>query len=266
MDKNSINGYELTRQWFDYSFENPGKVSPTHTALYCWLVELNNRLGWKKHFGAPASYCMEAIGIKSYNTFHKTFLDLIEWGFVEVVQKSKNQYSANVIALSIFNKALDKALDKALQKHLTKQSESTCNIDKQVNKETKKPLNTPVHSDPVLKTDFIDSIIQVFKVVYPDYIITTPGKERSSAARLATLWKGLHPDIDSQQILESMRDFFTQCQGITNAWHRDNMSLTHIASKYNAIVRVLEKGGTKPDLKNMDYSQTLNTKHEIIDN
>ena len=47
----------------------------------------------------------------------------------ELIEKSKNQYSANIIALSKFNKASDeandKALDKALIKHSTKQSEST---------------------------------------------------------------------------------------------------------------------------------------------
>lgn len=143
-----MNGYSLTRTFFDWTFENLEKVTPTHVALYCWLVELNNRMGWKKNFSAPAGYCMEAIGVKSYNTFHKTFLDLIEWGFIEVVQKSRNQYTANIIALSNFDKANDKALDKALAGHVTKQSESTCkstcDIDKQ---ETNKPKTNKTESN-----------------------------------------------------------------------------------------------------------------------
>jgi hypothetical protein len=50
-----------------------------------------------------------------------------------MIEKSKNQYSSNIIALSNFNKALDKALDKALIKHTTKQRESIDSIDKQYN-------------------------------------------------------------------------------------------------------------------------------------
>ena len=42
-----------------------------------------------------------------------------------MVEKSKNQYSSNIIALSKICKANDKALDKAIIKHSTKQSEST---------------------------------------------------------------------------------------------------------------------------------------------
>jgi len=89
---------------------------------------------------------MEAVGIKSYNTYISTLKDLVKWGFVKMVERSKNQYSSNIIALSKFDKALDKALDKAFIKHTSKQSESTIqsiseSIDS-INKQlTIKPLN-----------------------------------------------------------------------------------------------------------------------------
>lgn len=138
-----MNSYELTRSFFDWCFENPEKVTPNHVAVYCFSVEHCNRLGWKKNFGLPTTMVMEAVGIKSYNTYIKTFNDLVKFGFIILVEKSRNQYSANIIALSKFNKALDKALDKALIKHSTKQppkqSESTIqsndSIDKQYNKQ-----------------------------------------------------------------------------------------------------------------------------------
>jgi hypothetical protein len=85
---------------------------------------------------------MEAVGIKSYNTFKKTLDDLVEWGFLKMIERSKNQYSANIIALSNFDKAPTKALDKALLKHGTKQSESTQQSTDSINKqETNKPFN-----------------------------------------------------------------------------------------------------------------------------
>jgi len=132
---NEISGYTLSRKWFDFCFENPEIINPNHSALYFFCIEHCNRLGWKKKYGLPTTMAKEAIGIRSYNTYIKTLNDLIDFGFIELIEKSKNQYSSNIIALSNIDKAPDKALDKALIKHVTKQSESTqqsiCSIDKQ---------------------------------------------------------------------------------------------------------------------------------------
>ncbi len=121
--KNNI--YDLSRNWFDFCFENPDKIKPNHTALYFFCIEHCNRLGWKDKFGLPTTMAKEAIGVHSYNTYISTLNDLVSFGFIKMIQKSKNQYSSNIIELSNFNKALDKALDKAFIKHDTKQSEST---------------------------------------------------------------------------------------------------------------------------------------------
>ena len=133
-----MNSYELSRNWFDWSFENPEKINPNHSALYFFTIEHCNRLGWKEKFGLPTTMAKESIGIRSYNTYIKTLNDLVDFGFIKLIEKSKNQYSSNIIALSNFNKATDKALDKAMIKHATKQGESISSIDKQetINKET----------------------------------------------------------------------------------------------------------------------------------
>jgi hypothetical protein len=136
MKTTEINGYALSRIWFDFCFENPEKIKPNHTALYFFAIEHCNRLGWKQKFGFPTTMVMEAIGIKSYNTYVNTLQDLVDFGFIKMIERSKNQYSANIIALSKFDKALDKALDKAFIKHDTKQSESIDSINKQLTKET----------------------------------------------------------------------------------------------------------------------------------
>lgn len=134
-----MNSYELSRFWFDFCFENPEKIKPNHSSLYFFCIEHCNRLGWKSKFGLPTTMAKEAIGIKSYNTYINTLSDLVEWGFIKMIEKSKNQYSANIIALSKNDNALNKALDKALVKHASKQSESTHqsidSIIKQLNKE-----------------------------------------------------------------------------------------------------------------------------------
>jgi hypothetical protein len=134
-EKKQLNSYDLSRVWFDFCFENPEKIKPIHSAIYFFAIEHCNRLGWKKKFGFPSTMTMDALGVKSYNTYIKALNELVDFGFLEMVQKSKNQYSANIIALSKFNKALDKALDKAFIKHTTKQSESTVQSIVSINKQ-----------------------------------------------------------------------------------------------------------------------------------
>ncbi len=151
MDK--LTGYELSRQWFDFSFENPELIKPIHTAIYFFACEHCNRLGGKEKFGLPSIMTMEAIGVKSHNTYMKAFNDLIEWGFIILHQKSKNQYSANIIAISKYDKALYKALDKAFIKHDTKQSESTI----QSTDDIVKPINNKqITNNTSAKADGID--------------------------------------------------------------------------------------------------------------
>jgi hypothetical protein len=169
----AVNGYELSRNWFDWCFENPEKISPNHTAIYFFAIEQCNRMGWKEKFGFPSTLAMESAGIKSYNTYVKTLNDLVSFGFILMIEKSKNQYSANIIALSNFDKALDKALDKAMIKHLPKQSESTYqsndSIDKQVNnKQVNNEKGKPTKTSKSLeekKKEFFTSLAPFF----PEY-------------------------------------------------------------------------------------------------
>lgn len=117
--------FTLTRSFWDFAFENPDKIKPSHCALFLFIVEHNNRLGWREKLGLPTTMAKEAIGIRSYNTYMETLNDLVDFGLIILVEKSKNQFSSNIVALSNFDKAPNKALDKALIKHDTKQGEST---------------------------------------------------------------------------------------------------------------------------------------------
>jgi hypothetical protein len=145
-----MDGYSLSRGFWDFTFENPEKVKPTHIAIYFFAVEHCNRLGWKVKFRLPTTMVLDAIGIKSYSVYKKCFDDLTEWGFFKVLEYSKNQYSANIIALKENDKANYKALDKALIKHITKhttkQDESTRQSIDSINKQiTNKQLTIDVY-------------------------------------------------------------------------------------------------------------------------
>lgn len=140
-----MNSYELSRNWFDWSFENPEKINPNHTAIYFFAIEHCNRLGWKEKFGFPTQMTMEAIGIKKHQTYMKYFNDLVEWGFIKLIEKSKNQYSSNIISLINAMPKKGKAYSKANINHAAKQvssiGQSNSSIDKPNNLITIKPNN-----------------------------------------------------------------------------------------------------------------------------
>lgn len=189
--------FKLSRQWFDWSFENPELIKPNHTALYFFIIEQCNRLGWKEKFGLPTTMAKEAIGIKSYNTYIETLNDLVSWGFVTMIEKSKNQYSSNIVALSNFDITHNKALDKALIKHASKQSESTgesidsIDIQETIEPETRNnstSLSPAIASTPspknykkatmseIIKTfDRVNKTSSDFKEFAGDYALTAVG-------------------------------------------------------------------------------------------
>lgn len=133
-----MNGYNLIRSWYDFKFENPSKAKAIHSDMYCYIVDLWNRLGQKKEFGLPTSVTMELLGIGSYNTFKKTLDDLIQFGFIKIISESKNQHQSKIVALSEIDKATDKALDKA---NTIASDKATDTIDKQLNNKTNKQIN-----------------------------------------------------------------------------------------------------------------------------
>lgn len=135
-----MNSYDLSRMFWDWAFDNPEKISPNHVAIFFFAVEHCNRLGWKDKFGFPSQMTMDAIGIKKHSTYIRYFDDLVEFGFFKLIQKSRNQYSSNIISLTCAMPKNGKALGKAISKHGEKQTESiglgmgisTGSIDKQI--------------------------------------------------------------------------------------------------------------------------------------
>ncbi len=194
--------YDLMKSWFDFCFENPEKINPSHSALYFFALSHCNRLGWKSKFGLPTTMTMEAIGIKSYNTYIKTFNELSVFGFIKIIEKSKNQYSSNIIALSKFDKALDKALDKATIKHLTKQGESTQQSNDSIIIPIHYDTNLPIHESTILleketkqkfsfKSDFLSLGVEI--EILDDWLEV---RKKKKATNSKTAFDGIKSQID----------------------------------------------------------------------
>lgn len=135
-----MNGYQLTRRWFNFSFEKT-EAKVQHTAIYCWLVELNNRLGWKEEFTINTQFTMEGLSIGNKNTYLAALTDLEEWGFIKTLRPSINQNYGRVITLRCGDlvTADTTAMDMAMIQESDGNDEGGVPIVKQVNKETIKP-------------------------------------------------------------------------------------------------------------------------------
>jgi len=136
-----MNGYQLTRQWFEWRFNNPGKLSAGHAELYFYIVDRWNYFGQKAEFGLPRLHTMEVLSIGSRNTYKKLFGDLIEHGFIKLIRESCNQYHhASIIALSKFEQAPDTPLDTPTEQAVEQAVEQAPDpIDKPINQRTKEP-------------------------------------------------------------------------------------------------------------------------------
>ena len=149
-----VNTYTISREWFDWSFEHPDLVKPSHTAIYFYAIDQNNRFGWKEKFGLPTLQAMEATGIKSKNTYYKAFNNLIEWNFIKIITKAKNANSANIISIPAvlkFKPVSNSLNNSVLDLVGIQQEDSRGNIDKQINNETNKPTNQVYSENEFLK-------------------------------------------------------------------------------------------------------------------
>jgi uncharacterized short protein YbdD (DUF466 family) len=131
---------------------------------------------------------MEAVGIKNWRTYSAILKELVEFGFIEMVEISKNQYSSNIIAIVKNTKATTKALDKALQKHSTKHStkqrQSTVSIDIQQTRNNNTRANTSATK-------------------------TIEQREKEFYSKISEHWKKSHPDMAKEEVREFF-DYWTE--------------------------------------------------------
>lgn len=142
-----LNGYHLTTQWFKFCQSGEVVVRPIHTALYLYCIHLCNSLKWKINFGLPTDSTMGVLGMKNKKTYYTILQDLIDFGFIIMVEKSINQHTANIICLS------KKRISTHSGTHLSTIS-GTVPIVKRI-----KPLKQSVNDS--LKTDLVEIFIKV---------------------------------------------------------------------------------------------------------
>jgi hypothetical protein len=143
----SMNGYTLTNRWFEFAQNNPEKIKPTTGILYFYIVHMFNKAQWPPKHSLYGTCAMNTIGIASYHTYRKALDDLIAFGLIELVTASRNQFTANVIALVNFDKASASAPKK--QDQYTHQGIDS--INKPINGQTISNECEPRESHPLLE-------------------------------------------------------------------------------------------------------------------
>lgn len=262
--------FKLSRNFFDWSFENPEKITPSHTALYFFAIEHSNRLWWKEKFWFPSQMAMEAIGIRSYNTYSKVFWELVEWWFFTLIQKSVNQYSANIIALSKNDKATNKALDKALIKHKWKQRESIDSIDIQDTNKQETINNTTIVVEQALVTywkEWVNDIIKTIKdsVESMNWVYKASTRERQYANHIAEehkdWWEFLRRRKDWKWNIESVREIIQFSLNPNNSYVKQIINAEDFWNKWADVIMAMRKNHiekTKEMIEKNKHNPTWN--------
>lgn len=122
--------FEYFNGFWKWAENNGEKTSPNLTAMYFYLLHINNSLGWRESFTITSTHAMNHLGIGSFNTYKNTIDKLEEYGLIIIVERSKNQFTCTRIALSKMLKANDKASSKQLKKQVESIVENKVSIHK----------------------------------------------------------------------------------------------------------------------------------------
>jgi hypothetical protein len=109
-----FNYFNYFYQWIE---DNPDKVDPYITAVYFALLNRANKSGWKDKFAIILVDLQETCGINSRTTMLKTLSKLEDFGFLQTVSTTQNQYKNRVICLPLNEKHLDSTW-KPNEKHV----------------------------------------------------------------------------------------------------------------------------------------------------
>jgi hypothetical protein len=195
-----LNSYTLSKQWFDFAFENPDKINPNQGILYHWLIEVNNRNNWKEKFALNTEDAGIATGMKNRKTVWKTLNELISFGFVIVVFKSLHKHKATIISLPVLDsEAILHQSTKRTGKQITDPSKGQVNglTDpnngqvKEVYRSRTSPPNGSVNSFtdpvPVHQTDTLNKHTNITDIVLNNKTFKKEEEGKKMASPSSTL-------------------------------------------------------------------------------
>lgn len=250
-----LTGYELSRQLFDFAFERP-KCKVQHIALFLWIVELSNRLGWKKQFGLPTNASMEGLSIGDKRTYLSALKDLQQWGFIKIVQEAKNQFQSCIIEIchsritTADTTANVTALDSAVIRHSNDTNSATrsgtTTIDKQVNKETKKSKTNKTYGEGAIleESAFFNELKTIWFKHHPKWQFSgKDGAGIKSIVQKLTTWQKDGEDNITPNSTAAAFDYILSHQSVRGNNFLSTADPMVLNSKLNSIYEQIKNGG-----------------------
>lgn len=118
-----MNTYLISKAFFEKIYDIP-EAKPPDIALFFYIIDLANRLGWPKHVPLKTDVTLASIKVGNRKTLKRSLENLNNWRIIEIISWAKNQYDAtNIVRIKCFDiKA--KALSKAVQMQSQNTAES----------------------------------------------------------------------------------------------------------------------------------------------
>ena len=215
---------------------------------------------------------MESIGIISSNngeTFNKQLLN-----FSEKYQIKKEKTREKVSQWRKNQEEIENVTDYVPICNAPKVNKSKVKENKVNNKELpEKNSGFPPKSPkiPIKKdVDFIDEIIQLFKISYEqeflsDYEIVNRGKERAAAGSILKIYKQKYPNSTSLEVKDGLDAYFKMVVKINDKFYRNSMSLSMLNSQFNQINNIIKNGGSNRKCSDADIVKLAAEKFGISD-
>lgn len=171
-----MNIFLLTKVWFEQQANNPNCKSG-HTALYFYILDLANRLQWKAQFGLPSLQAQDTLKIASWKKYHDLLNDLEQFGFIKIVEKSKNQYTSTQISLVYaYVKNAEPHIEAGIEAHIEPRIEASTSYNKVNTIKTFKDDKDSAHDfsfsnpDEKYSIDLTDENSKEYKEAYDDAV------------------------------------------------------------------------------------------------
>ncbi len=96
--KYRIDGFRQIEAFYEWVFNNPDKIRPTHVSLYLFLWNQANRSKWVEWFKCPYDLAMQGACIGNNGTYYRCLDELKKWGLIDY-KKGINNFKAPLINL-----------------------------------------------------------------------------------------------------------------------------------------------------------------------
>jgi len=97
-DTKKLDFFQLNKAVEAFSEQNP-RFSSYHIALLWHILQTSNKLNWQTEFTLYTERALNLAGFSNSKTYWKTLNSLEGFGFIEITERSINQYTQNIIKI-----------------------------------------------------------------------------------------------------------------------------------------------------------------------